>query len=682
MTKNEDCRSISWRAGRRAGLHFALWLSFTSLAIAQTCLGPVTGIPANYTAPNWWQEPGGTGACESASPPVGCDYYQSLNDPRWVGAGDVSFGDGVENILEFRGLQDASYVYLSWRMNHATVGTTDNSLFYFAIQDPNPADTSTGTLVVGVNLKNNSQNADQPYGSWFQLQAWPAVAGGTAPLATLPAWLTSTIRVWTNAEDPNTGDNNSWAVQVQIPRTSLSISGSNFKMWFQSVTATLGDPTATLAWPTTAVITQSNFNNVYPDPSTWQSYQFSTGPSDPFCKTAGVSLALTSIGTYNNVPGTSTPDPQLILFQPPPPPTTTPPTNVFFAYPQNNSGNDIAAGAIQATFRIADWGSNPMDWEAGVDSSILWSDITGGSNVGNSGLIPNGTLANASNQNTFNWVVTGADLTAFQTGARRPDNCLLVELKGVGPQPIVFANNSIRRNMDFEQASTVSKKASITIKGLPSIAPDGRDVYVWVETLNMPAVAPKNGPPPQIVTTVPGHTVDVQRTSVSKGGNYVPPQPGKPIPLPGLAELERMLLAGEVTQAQIEAVVPTYIVHVYHENGTRLRLGGVDRPVLIEQGAFGYYASHTGALYGWQHDLVGEGFTLEKIATDFYRIKKMPNNGTVTVVTSFTAHEHRWNCFGLSFGTTLLFPLGGFLVIGLLLYRPRNKTREEGRVSP
>lgn len=207
------------------------------------------------------------------------------------------------------------------------MGTTDNSQFFFAIQDP--ADTGTGILVVGVNLKQNTQAADQQYGNWFQLSAYNAVAAGTQPMATLPAWLTGTLRVWTNADDPKTGDANSWAVQVQIPRASLNITGSTFKMWFQALNATPTDPMAVLAWPTTAVITQQSFQNVYPDPSTWQSYQFSTGPTDPVCATAGVSLALTSIGTYNNVPGSNppVPDPQLILFQPPGPNPPPAPVN-------------------------------------------------------------------------------------------------------------------------------------------------------------------------------------------------------------------------------------------------------------------------------------------------------------------------------------------------------------------
>ena len=59
--------------------------------------------------------------------------------------------------------------------------------------------------------------------------------------------------------------------------------------------------------------------------------------------------------------------------------------------------------------------------------------------------------------------------------------------------------------MYFQPASTIEKKATITIKSLPAIAPDGRDVYIWEEALNMPAVAPTGGPPAQLQTTVPGH---------------------------------------------------------------------------------------------------------------------------------------------------------------------------------
>lgn len=120
---------------------------------------------------------------------------------------------------------------------------------------------------------------------------------------------------------------------------------------------------------------------------------------------------------------------------------------------------------------------------------------------------------------------------------------------------------------------------------------------------------------------------------------YVP-QEGPPIDIPPPAQLEQMLVTGQVTSAQVEQVVPTYIVHVYHDSGNTLRLGGQDRPLLIAQGAFGEYVTHQGALTGWRHQLVGNGFTLQQLAPDFYRITKMSNDGVVTVTATIEAQEH------------------------------------------
>jgi hypothetical protein len=222
--------------------------------------------------------------------------------------------------------------------------------------------------------------------------------------------------------------------------------------------------------------------------------------------------------------------------------------------------------------------------------------------------------------------------------------------------------------MTFQKASFIEKKATISIKGLPAIAPDGRDVYVWVEALNMPSVIPPEGPPAQLRTTVPGHILNDNTMPINaRETRYSPPQPGKSMPVPGPAELQRMLLDGEVTQAQIEAVVPTYIVHVYHDTGARLRFGGTDRPMLTEQGAFGYYINHTGPLTGWQHELVGDGFTLEQLATDFYRIKKLANDGSVTVTTRITAREN--NSGGIWPWWSWIVLLIILLLLALLIFR-------------
>jgi hypothetical protein len=280
-----------------------------------------------------------------------------------------------------------------------------------------------------------------------------------------------------------------------------------------------------------------------------------------------------------------------------------------------------------------------MGWEAGVSVDTLWATVPGGGSVANSGPIADGLEATNANDSHFNWTIENPELAEFQNGTRRSHQCMLVELSS--PSGLSFVNNSVHRNLDFKQASRFTESAQISLKSLPPIAPDGRDVYVWVETLNMPKVVTPNGKPRDLRTTIPA------RPTGPAGGppgtenqpQVSEPSEGKPIPVPSLERLLAMLAAGEVTPSQIEEVVPTYIVHVYHDTGKKLRLGGSDRPVLTPQGAFGYYVLHQGSLYGWEHQLVGEGFTLEQLAPDFYRIKKVPNDGVVRVSTTITALE-------------------------------------------
>jgi hypothetical protein len=585
----------------------ALVALMVTKAFAQTtCLGPATGVPANLTPPHWWDN----------NPPQAV-YYQQLDDPRWVGAGSVDFGDGTANNLEFRGLQDANYVYLSWILSHVQVDTQNNSLLYFGV--PRSAADGGGTLIVKVNLKQNNPQIDQPPGAIASLDTYLRQANGTgAVLNPVPTYLTDTLRVWTNSPSAN-----SWAVQVRIPRANLQLSGASYKMWFQVFTGLPG-PAATYAWPVTQLLGQdAGFNEVYPDPANWQTMQFGTGPNDPACATGGVSITSAQMGTKN-------PDSHSILYG-------SNQTNTFFAHPLNNAQRTVNSGEIQGRFRIANWGSSPNGWEFGVDPNTLWQTIPGGS-VSNLGAIPNGALSTDANGLSFNWVVTGADLAAFQNGTRLPHQCMLLELSSSGPNPLSFVNKSTWTNMNFVHASTFSDKAQITLKGLTAIAPVGRDVYVWIETLNMPEKADPNQKPPELQTTIP---------PTGREGGYIagsaavnaPPQAGKPIPVPGMTELQRMAQAGEVTQQQLEAVVPTFIVHVYHDTGKTLRFGGTERPLVTAQGSFGYYVSHEGALYGWQHDLVPQGFTLEKITTDFYKITKAPNDAVLTVLPIISALE-------------------------------------------
>lgn len=603
----------------------ALWCAPHASA-QTTCVGPAIGIPANGTPPHWWDN----------VPPQSV-YFTKLDDPRWVGAGSVNFGDGTTNNFEVRELQDANFVYLSFRARHVVVDVNENSMLYFGIQRPAP---DNDAMVVRVNLSRNDlagledmHPTDTPGGGApvADLRTQKIVGGVVSPTPA-PAWLTNTLRVWVNSPEAN-----SWGVEVQIPKVNLVVAANAHKMYFELLSATLGSPVPAYAWPNAQLVTQDgSFNDVYPDPATqWQNFQFSSGPGDPACATAGVSLDVNQIGTTN-------PDMHSILFSAAGPPGAT---NTFFANVQNNAGRDINPNEIKARFRTANWGSNPMGWEAGVDVNTLWASIPGGDNVLNAALIPNGTLATAANSNRFNWQVTDPELTLYRNpngpNGRLPHQCMLVELLGVGPTPLQFVNNSVRTNMNFVSASEFKDTAELTIKGLTPIAPDGRDVYVWIETLNMPAKAPSSDGRPQLGTTVPNQAPAPPASLVgrhpSTGVN--PPAEGKPAPVPSAEQLAQMAASGQTTADQIEKVVPTMIVHVYHDTGKKLRLGGVDRPVLTAQGSFGYYVTHSGPLYGWSHQLVPEGFTLEKIKDDFYVIRKLPNASTVRLAVAINAME-------------------------------------------
>ncbi len=641
----------------------ALMLTYVPVFAQLTCVGPATGIPANATPPDWWVTP------------ATAVYSQDLDDPRWVGAGSINFGDGTANIVEFRALQDATNLYLSWRIHHVIVGTSDNTLLYFGFPQP-----VGDPLILKVNLKQNTGCSGAPpscpladtTGAVADFSAFTrnsaAPIGQGAPVAN-PAWFVgtaSTLRVWAQADGPTKPESNSWGVQVRIPRSAVQFSASTFKLWFEVKNATPANPTFEMAWPSGAVVTEdAGFNEIYPDPSGWQTFQPSTGPTDPACATAGVSLTADQIGTLFVYPNTNFPDPERISLNNP---------NTFFARPKNNLGRDINAGEIVARFRIANWGSSPNGWESGVNDNVLWSDIPGGGAVANALTILNGTIAHGNpnrNDNEFDWTLSAADRAPFDNGTRLLHQCMLVEL--TSPTNVRFVNNSIRRNMNFAVTSRFSDEAEINIKSLSPIAPDGRDVYIWVETLNMPSVAKQGGPPPLLRTLIPDRQAPVEGPHF---GVMVPPAPtpveGKSIPVPSFSQLQQMLAAGVVTTSLVEEVVPTYIVHVYHDTGRRSHQGGVDRPILSPQGAFGYFVSHEGPLYGWENRLVGKGFALEKLADNFYRIKKVPNDGSVRVVASITALEKAPTCLsniGLG-GSVLLLP--GMLVFGLLVYRRKR----------
>jgi hypothetical protein len=613
-----------------------LFLFTAALAsgVETTCITPAVGVPGqSNTPPHWWDA--------SADPPSADPqpvYRTCLTDPRWVESTAVSYDSGTGEDMLFRVLYDNTFVYLSWWIKSPPFGNPDQNLLYFGFQDSGigGATEPAGDRIVKISL-NTGTTTEAGGGVAINTSTFLRYPGpDTAMLTTgqgltgdaVPGWLSTTARVWIHdlvgGNCPQNPD--FWAVQVRIPRANITTSGNAFKIWYEVLTSTLSTPVVKFTWPRQgADITEGGFpvQEIYPAPTVWNSFQFSSGPSDPMCPAAGVSIDWQNIGTTN------VPDYRVLFAQVPP--AASHPVNNFFARATNHTGSDIPAGSIRGTFRIANWGSMP-NWEDGVPIDELWAPIqcgTDGSptltdcgtNVASSGLaLADGTTATAGNDIHFSWALTNAQLAPFASNAKRADNCLLVELSSAMSPGLVFTKRSVKKNMIFGHTSDFVDSAEVSIKGLSPIAADGRDLYIWVEALNMPQKVARDAPIPKIPVKGGRGTTE---------GNLAGAQAQQTVSVNDDRLLARLNAEGRLAQADLDAAMPTYRVHVYHDTGATRKIGGVVRPVLNAQGAFGYYLAYTPPVVGWRHKLEAVGFTLEELEPNFYRIRKVPNKGVV-----------------------------------------------------
>jgi hypothetical protein len=182
---------------------------------------------------------------------------------------------------------------------------------------------------------------------------------------------------------------------------------------------------------------------------------------------------------------------------------------------------------------------------------------------------------------------------------------MLVTLNGAG---LDFIRDSAFINADFVNASAFKRGAEVSVNGLgpnPNGSPK-RDVYLYLETRNMPSVAETLWQ--QFFTRLFG-------------------PPGK-----RTEESTRAALA-KMSATEVVRRVPSYFVHAYHDTGVVVTLDDkkVHR-VLQPQLSFGYFVIPHGDPIGWTKSL--EGAT--QITSDWYKIA-VPNNGAARVNTSITA---------------------------------------------
>lgn len=560
--------------------------------MATSCFPTAVGVPGNATPPNWLS---GTAAPFDGSP----------DDPRWVGALAHSLGDGSGVQLLFRSLVDPgkTHLLLSWlvKVDPAITAGNDALLVGFG--------TASTAIVVRILLNGptpvspGSPNAGAGMGGSYtpDIALYSGSWGGFAGSA--PAWVAAGTRAWVNYGAPNPTP---FAVHMQVPINQFLdqagnqvkiIPGTSFKMWYSALINTPGEIGGDVeyVWPGSTGIGMA----APPAPNLWPDVRVSTIANDPACDQVGITIGVLDIGT-KNIDGTPRAAANEIRFDQNGNDATQPNhSNMFFAHPTFPPGTpDPQKEEVRARFRMANWGS-----QIGTLTAQSWTNIPGGDDVpcdtpGGECQFPWPTQADMSQPETINL------LTNFRSGTTTHDQCILVELSSINPSGEVFLRDSIRRNMWLAPASKFSREAEISIVGLTPISAVPRDVYLYLETINMPA--------------------RVTQDSEQRRRDF-----GRSTETAGFAA------QGRSTIEDLIKYLPTYRVHVYHDTGRRTTLlGGGSRRILSPQSSFGFFVEHEGELYGWETRLYGA----EKLAEKFY-VVRVPNNGSVRVTTTIQARE-------------------------------------------
>jgi hypothetical protein len=654
----------------------------TSGAQAQECFHPPVMVPALSGPPVWMGPAGGT------------DWRPQLHDPRWSGAPVRLFttsttGIGALYNGQYRVLNYGGVLYVSMQViSDADTSSGDSAdAVYFGFTDgPAP---SQGAYLVAIRPSRAGatipapgagvpQDTQLPIANNNLSVSWYQTTNHTLPTPTwtahtfnVPAWLQDTV-TW------NGSPGVSWAITFKIDLPSLGITGAPEIFAGERIgngggtTFKLGN--STLATSDPVSIGGGTISPVNQDD--WVDY---SAPGTA-CS-GGVQLASNHIGVYasgaltNEVAscgGAATP--------------CTPPddVNTFRAELQHvDNAIGPTAHAVRAKFRIADWGATISNWKlapwkpiAGISDTVFtdptlppswsWNFTAGGGGFGDA---------------VIQFTCAAAPGDGYCPKLTNPDDythqCMLVEL-GAGPtaQALKFDTAAVYRNMDFEGLSTLDRKAKITIQGLQQLLGQAgnRDVYLHVQTLNMPAHGKEpiwlpaskmaearryaENPPP--VPALPGRDKPADKKEPRPGEKPAKPaarpdlklqplpapQPapepvaapgqGQKFPNPSVDVLDVPVMTP--TQA-LESVWPTYKIYPYVDIGRTTTIEGTVYKEVDPMVPFGYYLEHDGPLFGFSHALRGlNGAVITEVAPNLYKVT-IVNEGAVEVSTKITAEE-------------------------------------------
>lgn len=300
-------------------------------------------------------------------------------------------------------------------------------------------------------------------------------------------------------------------------------------------------------------------------------------------------------------------------------------TNTFVARALTN-GIAVQPNWLQARFRIANWGAQVAVPEA------KWSTLAGGAAVLNRAETSDLGYADAfpgSNGTYVEWrhqCLTPAGASArtacgvtFDANANA-DQCMLVEIQPVGVRQIPIKTASVYRNMRFEGLSHKELKAEVSIKGLRARTrrfSGARDVHLQVVTRNMPDY----GSFPLFLDSYLMNLLKAAFTGALVDLNLF--NTGLSL---GIKDLMKM-------------VWPTYEIHAYWDAGRLSYANGRKFKMLKPMNSFGYYFSHDGLLFGYQHGLTRRDAGAFSSPQPGYHVVRAADEGTVQIQTAVSAEE-------------------------------------------
>ena len=596
-----------------------------------TCIPYADGIWNMGGPPNWGLANLTTTPITTIDP-VAPLPNDAIKDPRWRGSVNQSFGAGIAEDASFRAVwyetAGTQYLYFSWHVKFDSLPNSINDRLFVVIAPSSGG----GTRPIIIEIQPFTDTGDHLTATAPDaiLAGWrrsSVGSGGEAigtreDFASLPNWLSDDTKVWRIGAGTPQG---SWAIHMRVPvdpaATDVNGNGglrltTSFNMWYelriQEATraqgATVSGGVLRLNIPNGVSLTGGG--TVFPHPDTsgqGENYTYGVvagidGISCPAVN--GISIQVLDIGTTN------TPDSFIH-------PTNT---NILFAQPRNNTTAAVPTGAINATFRLADWGSTRLDGR--------WTTIQSG--VTNSGIINQMSQATSANDCRFS---RGNMSTAFPRVAVEPHQCMLVELSGAG---LLFTTSSVVRNMDFILNSKYTRPATINVEGLKPISSAPRDVYLAVETINMPAKMERD-----LGLFGPLSAIDLKRSDDSDTQSFQNKvfraraaveknfdQAKHETPAQRLSLMLQALRDVDATTDDLDRLFPTYRVHVYYDTGETWTIGGETYPLLSLQPSFGFYAYHEGPLVGFNHQLRGA----IRLAKNYYLLR-VPNHGSAKITT-------------------------------------------------